>query len=73
MGVVQDRTEEAIGDARGITLPHMPRATPEEIERRRALFDAAMAFRKRIGSIGITAADLVREVRDEAEAESDGW
>jgi hypothetical protein len=73
MGIVKERTEEMIEDAHRISLPHLPPATPEEIERRRALFNEAVAFRERIGPIGISAAELVREVREEAEAESDGW
>jgi hypothetical protein len=48
-----------------ITLPPVPRASVEEIERRRLLFAEAMALRDEIGPIGVSAADLVRQVREE--------
>ena len=46
-----------------LTLPEIPRATPEEIERRRQLFAETMALRDEIGSIGISTEDLIRELR----------
>ena len=51
-----------------IELPPIVTPTPEEIARRRVLFEEVMALREKIGAIGVSAADLVREVRDEADA-----
>lgn len=50
-----------------MVLPPYEPASEEELQRRRELFDHAMAFRERIGPIGITAAELIREVRDDAD------
>lgn len=50
-----------------IALPEIPRASKEELERRRVLFERAMALRERTGPIPVSAADLVRQVRDEAD------
>lgn len=62
----EQETGTAVTLAR-ITLPPIPRASVEEIERRRALFREAMALRDEIGPIGVSAADLVRQVRDESD------
>ena len=51
-----------------LTLPVIPRATPEEVERRRQLFAEAMALREEIGPIGIRTEDLIRELRAESDA-----
>jgi hypothetical protein len=40
--------------------------TTEEIERRRALFARTIALREEIGPIGLSADELVRRARDEA-------
>ena len=50
-----------------IKLPEFPPVTPEEIERRRALFARMIARREKIGPIGIRADDLVHQVRIEAD------
>ncbi|HKG27241.1 MAG TPA: hypothetical protein VKB09_16435 [Thermomicrobiales bacterium] len=50
-----------------IELPPIPPPTPEELERRRVLVDQILARRDRIGPIGISVTDLIREVRDEAD------
>ncbi len=42
---------------------------PEEILRRRALFEEAMALRERIGPIGLSTAELIRQDRDKMEEE----
>jgi hypothetical protein len=66
-GVValDDREMRSLATAPRIKLPELPRATTEEIERRRRLFAEAMALREEIGPIGISAAELVRQSRDE--------
>ena len=43
-------------------LPFKP-VTPEEIERRRALFASTIARRERIGAIGVRVDDLIHELR----------
>ena len=45
--------------------PHEP-VTPEEIERRRALFAKSIALREEIGPIGVLADELVHRAHDEA-------
>ena len=46
-----------------IKLPEFPPVTPEEIERRRALFDRMIARREKIGPIGVPVEDLIHELR----------
>ena len=46
-----------------IKLPEFAPPTPQEIERRRALFDRMIARRERIGPIGIRVEDLIHELR----------
>jgi hypothetical protein len=48
-----------------ITVPPIIPPTPEEIERRRALVAKVLALREEIGPIGISTADLIRQVREE--------
>lgn len=52
-------------------LPPIVPPTPEEIARRRALFEEVMALREKIGAIGLSTAELVREVREEADASNE--
>ena len=48
-----------------ITIPPIIPPTPEEIERRRALVAKVLALREEIGPIGISTAELIRQVREE--------
>jgi hypothetical protein len=50
---------------RAIKLPPIPDPTPEELRQRAEAIDRMRANRDKIGPIGISAADLIREVRDE--------
>ena len=54
-----------------ITVPPNVPPTPEEIERRRELFKRVMALREEIGPIGISTAELIREVRNEADGDDE--
>lgn len=47
-----------------IILPPYHPPTAEELERRRALGERARAIRKRIGPLGFSVIDLIREDRD---------
>ena len=46
-----------------IKLPEFAPVTPEEIERRRALFAQIVALREKIGPIGVPVEDLIHELR----------
>lgn len=46
-----------------IALPPFEPVTPEEIERRRALFVQTIALREKIGPIGVRVDDLIHELR----------
>lgn len=46
-----------------ITLPDLSPPTPEEIDRRRALFKRMIEHRDKIGPIGIPTQDLIHELR----------
>jgi hypothetical protein len=46
-----------------ITLPDLSPPTPEEIERRRALFERTIERRDKVGPIGIPTEDLIHELR----------
>jgi len=48
-----------------LVLPLLEPPSPEEIARRRALFDRVMALREEIGPIGVRTDELVRQARDE--------
>ena len=48
-------------------IPSPKRASPEEIARRRALFAEVMRLREKIGPIGITTDELIRQARAEEE------
>lgn len=66
-------TTERTDNNRVFTRMELPPYEPdseEELERRRALFDRTMTLRDRIGPIGTSVADLIREVRDEADEDS---
>jgi hypothetical protein len=52
------------------TPPILP-PTAEELERRGEVVDRILARRDAIGPIGISTADLIREVREEAEGIDD--
>jgi hypothetical protein len=47
-----------------IEIPALKRATPEEIARRRKLFEQIMRLRDQMPPLGIDAAELIREVRE---------
>lgn len=49
-----------------IELPVIPRATPEELARRRILVERARRLWDEVGPIGIRTDELIREVREEA-------
>lgn len=67
MGIVDERETRSAAVLSRIQLPPIPRASAEEIERRRSLFAQAMALRDEIGPVGVSAAELVRQSRDEAD------
>jgi hypothetical protein len=48
-----------VADYPPIEIPPIVRVTPEEIERRRVLREAARRIRERIGQVGVNAADLI--------------
>lgn len=50
-----------------IELPLLKPASPEEIERRRVLFERAKVLREEIGPLGIRTDELIRQVREEAD------
>jgi hypothetical protein len=50
-----------------IELPPFPELTPEELRRRGEAIDRMRANRDKIGPIGISTSDLIRQVRDELE------
>ena len=58
-----DRPEAISTTLPKIKLPEFPPVTPEEIERRRALFAKTVALREEIGPIGIPVEDLIHELR----------
>ena len=58
-----DRSASAEATLPRIKLPDFRPVTPEEIERRRVLFDRMIARRERIGPIGIRVEDLIHELR----------
>lgn len=47
-----------------IRIPPPQKVTPEEIERRRKLFDEVMRLREQMPLLGFDAAELIREVRE---------
>ncbi|HEY7030312.1 MAG TPA: hypothetical protein VH482_03245 [Thermomicrobiales bacterium] len=67
MGQFDELERRSVATLTRIELPTIPRASAEEIERRRTLFAQAMALRDEIGPIGLSAADLVRQSRDESD------
>jgi hypothetical protein len=54
-----------------IEMPPIPPPTPEEIARRREVVERIVALRDKIGPIGISTAELIRQVREEGDG--DGW
>ncbi|MDP9362970.1 MAG: hypothetical protein M3Q10_01850 [Chloroflexota bacterium] len=46
-----------------LTLPDLSPPSPEEIERRRKLFNETMALREEIGPVGVRVEDLIHELR----------
>jgi hypothetical protein len=52
-----------------ITIPPSVPPSPEEIERRRALAAKVLALREEIGPIGISTAELIRQVREEEDGD----
>ena len=52
-----------------INIPPVVRATPEEIARRQQLIARARHIRAEIGPINISATELIRQARDEGDAE----
>lgn len=63
-----DRFLQPEGPTRPIAPPPQGPITPEELDRRAALYEATMRLRAEIGPIGITAAELIRKARAEEEA-----
>jgi hypothetical protein len=55
------KTRTVISRGREITVPVFEPPTPEEIERRRQVVERIIERRERIGPIGITAEELLRE------------
>jgi hypothetical protein len=53
-------------DQERIRIPIPKAPTPTEIARRRKAVRRILELRKRIGPIGVSASDLIREVRGEA-------
>lgn len=51
-----------------IKLPPIKPVTPKQLERRRKVVARILELRRKIGPIGIPAADLVREAREEGSA-----
>ena len=47
-----------------IDVPIQKRATPEEVARRRKLFEQVMRLRDQMPPLGFDAAELIREVRE---------
>ena len=62
-----ERTERSTTTIPRIELPPIPPPTPEELKRRGEVVDRILALRDKIGLIGISTSDLIREVRDEAD------
>lgn len=62
-----DPTHSATITVPKIKRPPIPAPTPEEIERRREVVARIIALREKIGPIGISTSDLIREGRDEAD------
>ena len=58
-----DRSDATETTLPRIKLPEIKPPTPEEIERRRVLFDRMIARRERIGPLGIRIEDLIHELR----------
>ena len=58
-----DRPASAEATLPKIKLPEFAPVTPEEIERRRALFAQIVALREKIGPIGVPVEDLIHELR----------
>jgi hypothetical protein len=52
---------------RAIKLPPIPDPTPEEIRRRAEAIARMRENRDKIGPIGISTSELIRQVRDELE------
>jgi hypothetical protein len=52
-----------------ISIPPIIPPTPEEIERRRALVAKVLALREEIGPIGVSTAELSRQVREEEDGD----
>lgn len=68
MALLDDRVErDANTPPRryNITIPPPEPITPEELARRRALYDESIALREAIGPIGISTDELIRQVRCE--------
>jgi hypothetical protein len=54
-----------------IEIPPFEPPTPEELRRRREVVDRILRLRDEIGPIGISTADLIREVRDEEDGDDE--
>jgi hypothetical protein len=53
-----------------IEIPPIVPPTLEEIKRRRALVAKMLALREEIGPIGISTAELIRQVREEEDGDA---
>jgi len=62
-----DSAQTTTATAPRIEMPPIPPATPEEIARRGEVVARIVALREKIGPIGISTSDLIREGRDEIE------
>lgn len=50
-----------------IIVPKLRRPSQKEIERRRAIYDHLIQLRERMKPMDISAGELIRQVREEAE------
>ncbi|HEY7033204.1 MAG TPA: hypothetical protein VH482_17830 [Thermomicrobiales bacterium] len=66
-----DPVHSATATVPKIKMPPIPPPTTEEIERRREVVSRIIALREKIGPIGISTSDLIREGRDEADGIDD--
>lgn len=66
MGTAQSETV-AIRETSVVAVPSQGPIAPTEIERRRALYKRVIARRARMEPLGVSASELIRQVRDEVD------
>ncbi|MGH2559191.1 MAG: hypothetical protein ACRDJH_09010 [Thermomicrobiales bacterium] len=66
--MVHEPLAESKSTVRRVALPPLEFPSPQEIHRRRILFERAMVLRAEIGPIGINTDELVHQAREEADA-----